>query len=655
MLGILKPLDVVALGALSSLLDPNEKPCLGAAVLSPVALGCAPNENPPFGASVDFAGAPNENPPAFGASLVVVVFAGAPNENPPVFGVSADFAGVPNENPPFDASASVVVFAGAPNENPPVFGVSLVDVVFAGVPNENPPVFGASADFAGVPNENPPFDFSASVVVFSGVVIAKGDFNVLVVSVVGFDAVAPNENPAVFGASAVPVVFAGAPNENPPFDVSGSVVVSAGVPIEKGDLDVVVDSVVVFAGAPNEKGDFSVSVVVFAGVPKENPPGLLDEPSLPLPIAGVLDAADAAGVPNENPCFDVALSALGVFAPNPDPPPKENPDFDASELTSLDDLGAPKKDVDLGALSSDVALSPPLVAADDPKKEGCFGVSLVADDDEEPNKEPGLDEAFSLDDDGVGVAVVADGAAPKGDVDCPNAPKENAGFDGASSFDVVVDSVGFDVPNVGASPLDPVPDEKGDFDLVSIPDVDSLDGLSFDGVPNDNAGLDVSVDDDAFVVNEGAAPKENGLVPLVLSSAFAIYSFIHQYNELPHTATIHPSYSQVLSSEGFSTFSLGEEGPETNTKEDDGESSVASRSVTLEDEASLLPESDNEPNEKLFVVVDVNDDDLAVVVAAPVPKENVLDTVDCSFSADDPGMRLGEETLLESLSPPDTS
>lgn len=77
----------------------------------------------------------------------------------------------------------------------------------------------------------------------------------------------------------------------------------------------------------------------------------------------------------------------------------------------------------------------------------------------------------------------------------------------------------------------------------------------------------------------------------------------------------------------------------------------------MEDEASLLPESDNEPNEKLFVV-DVNDDDLAVVVAAvaaPVPKENVLDTVDCSFSVDDPGMRLGEDTLLESLSPPDTS
>lgn len=112
---------------------------------------------------------------------------------------------------------------------------------------------------------------------------------------------------------------------------------------------------------------------------------------------------------------------------------------------------------------------------------------------------------------------------------------------------------------------------------------------------------------------------------------------------------------------------MGELGLETNTKEDDGETSVAS--AALEAEVSLLPVSDNEPNEKLFVV-DANDDDwgtvvlddenavvLSVVVdAAPVPNVNVfLVTVDCSFSVDDPGLRLGEETLLESLSAPDTS
>ena len=98
-----------------------------------------------------------------------------------------------------------------------------------------------------------------------------------------------------------------------------------------------------------------------------------------------------------------------------------------------------------------------------------------------------------------------------------------------------------------------------------------------------------------------------------------------------------------------------------NTNEEDGESSVASRSEILE-VVPLLPVSDNEPNEKLFVL-DVNDDDwgavvvlsVVVVVAAAVPKENVLVNVDCSFSVDDPGMRLGEAMLLDSLSPPDTS
>lgn len=147
----------------------------------------------------------------------------------------------------------------------------------------------------------------------------------------------------------------------------------------------------------------------------------------------------------------------------------------------------------------------------------------------------------------------------------------------------------------------------------------------------------------------------------------SFHSFHHLF-VLYNGTSIHelinqPSYLQELSAEGFSVSSLGELGLETNTKEDDGETLVAS--AVLEAEVSLLPVSDNEPNEKLFVV-DANDDDwgtvvldvvLSVVVdAAPVPNVNVfLVTVDCSFSVDDPGMRLGEETLLESLSAPDTS
>lgn len=210
---------------------------------------------------------------------------------------------------------------------------------------------------------------------------------------------------------------------------------------------------------------------------------------------------------------------------------------------------------------------------------------------------------------------------------------------------MVVDSVVLDAPNVAGLSPDPVANEKGDFDLVSMPVVDSVDGLSFDGVANENAGLDGSVvdDDDVFVVNEGVAPK---------SGVFSLFP---------------SSFCEELSAEGFSVTSLGELGLETNTKEDDGETSVAS--AALEAEVSLLPVSDNEPNEKLFVV-DANDDDwgtvvlddenavvLSVVVdAAPVPNVNVfLVTVDCSFSVDDPGLRLGEETLLESLSAPDTS
>lgn len=151
----------------------------------------------------------------------------------------------------------------------------------------------------------------------------------------------------------------------------------------------------------------------------------------------------------------------------------------------------------------------------------------------------------------------------------------------------------------------------------------------------------------------------------------SFHSFHHLF-VLYNGTSIHelinqPSYLQELSAEGFSVTSLGELGLETNTKEDDGETSVAS--AALEAEVSLLPVSDNEPNEKLFVV-DANDDDwgtvvlddenavvLSVVVdAAPVPNVDVfLVTVDCSFSVDDPGIRLGEETLLESLSAPDTS
>lgn len=88
---------------------------------------------------------------------------------------------------------------------------------------------------------------------------------------------------------------------------------------------------------------------------------------------------------------------------------------------------------------------------------------------------------------------------------------------------MVVDSVVLDAPNVAGLSPDPVANEKGDFDLVSMPVVDSVDGLSFDGVANENAGLDGSVvdDDDVFVVNEGVAPK-SGVFSLFPSSFCAI-------------------------------------------------------------------------------------------------------------------------------------
>ena len=129
-----------------------------------------------------------------------------------------------------------------------------------------------------------------------------------------------------------------------------------------------------------------------------------------------------------------------------------------------------------------------------------------------------------MDDDGV-VVLAAVAGAPNGDVDWPNGLVANGDFDCASSFDVVVDSVVFDVPNGDGLSLDPVPNEKGDFDLVSIPVVDSVDDFSFDGVPNENAGLDVSMDDDVFVVNGDEAPKRE--VFSLDPSSFCAISFIH--------------------------------------------------------------------------------------------------------------------------------